>query len=91
MRVILLVILLTAASTTAPLAQTCHTDKVSTSPGQLLFTLHGWKFKIFPGGSRITSSWLPLDRLKICRKGGTAYEITDLSQRNEKVEGLYYN
>jgi hypothetical protein len=70
-------------------AQTCHPDAVSTAPGLYLFTQKGQAFEIFPGQQGRTETWLPTDRLTVCRMGGGAYELTNTGRHGEHVEALY--
>jgi len=91
MRAIFLALCLAVLNPVMANAQTCHTDSVSTSPGGYLFTTSGQKFKIWQGDTRISTTWLPLDKLNVCPKGGNAYEITNLSRKGQQVLGLYFN
>lgn len=75
---------LAAAYTKEP----CYKDRIRTSPGILLFLTSGLKYEVYPGDSRISSSWLPLDRLLVCQIGGAAVEITNLDRRNEQIKAL---
>ena len=70
-------------------AQTCHQDAISTAPGTYLFTQKGQTFEIFPGQQGRTATWLPTDRLTVCRIGGSAFELTNTGRGGEHVEALY--
>ena len=72
-------------------AQACHRDSVSTSPGLLLFLASGQEFKVFPTSNRIARAWLPREGVLVCHKSGTAYEITNLDRKGERIEALYMN
>jgi len=73
----------------AAAAQPCHQDAVSTAPGAYLFTQTGQTFEIFPGQAGRTATWLPTDRLTVCRISGDAFVLTDTGRRGEHVEALY--
>jgi len=76
----------------AALAQSanCRADALSTATGPVLTATSGLKYELFPGNDlRVSGAWLPLDRLRICRLGGNAYEITDLDRKGEQIEGLF--
>lgn len=72
-------------------AQTCWNDKVRNSAGDVLALSSGQVFRVYPGASRITSMWLPLDKLTVCPIGGTAVEITNISQKNQQIKALRSN
>jgi len=78
-------VLCAAAASALP----CHQDSVSTAPGTYLFTQKGQEFEIFPGQQGRTATWLPTDRLTVCRLGGSAFELTDTGRHGEHVEALY--
>jgi len=81
--------LLILAGTLAQAQPVCHDDAVSTAPGAYLFTQSGQAFQIFPGEGGLTETWLPLDRLRVCRRSGNAFELINTSRRGEQVGALY--
>jgi len=66
----------------------CYTDKVRTTNGSIITTGSGQIFKPYTGSSAKLSFWLPLDKISICRIGGSAVEITNLSRKNLQVKAL---
>jgi hypothetical protein len=89
MRLFYFVLLALFVSAASVQAQPCRPDLVSTSPGIFLFMSSGQTFRIFPTDNHISMTWLPMDKLTVCRKAANAYEITNLTRRGEQVEGLY--
>jgi len=66
----------------------CHGDTVQTSPGLILPLSSGQTFQVYPTDNHISMMWLPMDKLTLCPIGGTGYEITNLSQKDEKVRAV---
>jgi hypothetical protein len=76
----------------AATAATCRDDAVQEATSPYLIAKSGWTFKLFPGNDlRISGTWLPMDRLTICRLGGSAYEITNLDRHGEHTIGVFEN
>jgi hypothetical protein len=70
-----------AAAQPAPPQGPCYTAKLSNSSGVLLRLTNGLRFQVFPGAGRTAvTTWLPLDKLQVCRGNGGSYKITNLSR-----------
>lgn len=86
-----------AAAPVAAQAQTsnlpCHADKIlNTDTGGAWIRMgSGQFFRVYPGGGRLVSSWLPLDKVTVCAIGGNAVTITNLSKKNQMVKALRQN
>ena len=90
MRVVLALVFMVLGSGVAFAGmQGCYDGKVRTANGADVSTAAGQEFKIYPGQGPHTATWMPLDRLSICRDKANAYRLTDLNQKNEQVLGLY--
>ena len=86
---ILLLGLQAACSTGKPAAVTpCHSDTVQTSPGVILPLSSGQTYQVYPTDNHISMNWLPLDKLIVCPIGGGAVEITNSSERGERVKAM---
>jgi hypothetical protein len=72
----------TAASTP------CHSDRVQTSPGVILPLSSGQLYQVYPTDNRVSMMWLPQDKLRVCPIGGSAAEITNLSDKNQKIRAV---
>lgn len=66
----------------------CHRDTVQTSPGIILPLSSGQTYQVYPTDNHISMNWLPLDRLIVCPIGGGAVEITNISEKGEKIRAL---
>lgn len=66
----------------------CYSDTVQTSPGIFLALSSGQTYQVFPTDNRISMAWLPMDRLTVCQIGGAAVEITNTTEKDEKVRAL---
>lgn len=66
----------------------CYNDKVRTTNGSVITTASGQIFKPYTGSSARLSFWQPLDKISICRIGGSAVEITNLSRKIQQVKAL---
>jgi hypothetical protein len=84
-----------AAAQPAPLPATgpqpdCYAAKLRNSSGVFLSLTNGLRFQVLPGAGRTAvTAWLPLDKLQVCRRNGSSYQITNLSRpRPSVVEGL---
>ncbi len=66
----------------------CYNDKMLNTNGLFIRTGSGAIFRSYPGSSGRLGSWLPLDKISICRIGGNAVEITNLSRKNQQVKAL---
>jgi len=66
----------------------CRTDKILNASGPFISLRSGQAYNAYPGSQSTMSTWEPLDRVTVCGIGGTAVQITNLSQRNEKVKAL---
>ena len=79
-----------AAIPANPAPSVCHADKIENATGQFIRMTSGQFFQVYPGKGRMDSSvWFPLDRLMLCRLGGNAFQITDLSHKNEQIKALW--
>lgn len=80
---------LAACSTGRTAAATpCHADTVQTSPGLVMDLGSGQTYRVYPTDNHISMNWLPLDRLIVCPIGGAAVELTNISQKNQKVRAV---
>jgi len=62
-------------------AQQCTMSKVQNSNGAMLLLVSGQSYTINPGRDRSTVAfWAPLDKVQVCRAGGSSYQITNLSR-----------
>jgi len=68
----------------------CFNDKIINTNGQSIRMNSGQRFQGYPGSNATLSFWLPLDKVKICRLGGNAYEIINLDKKNQ-VKALRIN
>ncbi len=66
----------------------CYNDKMLNTNGLFIRTGSGAIFRSYPGSSGRLGSWLPLDKISVCRIGGNAVEITNLSRKNQQVKAL---
>jgi hypothetical protein len=66
----------------------CYNDKMLNTNGLFIRTGSGLVFQAYPGSGAKLSSWLPLDKISVCRIGGSAVEITNLSRKNQQVKAL---
>ena len=69
-------------------ATPCHSDRVQTSPGVILPLSSGQTYQVYPTDNHISMMWLPQDKLLVCPIGGSAAEITNLSEKNEKIRAV---
>ena len=86
-------ILLLGFETACSLGQTaavtpCHGDRVQTSPGVIFALSSGQTYQVFPTDNRISMTWLPLDKLIVCPIGGSGVEITNTTEKGEKVRAI---
>jgi hypothetical protein len=87
--VILLLGFATGCSTGRPAALTpCYRDTVQTSPGVILPLSSGLVYQVYPTDNHVSMTWLPLDKLIVCPIGGSAVEMTNISEKGEKVRAL---
>ena len=49
----------------------------------------GQVFQAYPGNGPALSGWLPLDKVSVCKIGGTGVQITNLSKNGASVNALY--
>jgi hypothetical protein len=73
--------------TTAP-ATPCHSDRVQTSPGVILPLSSGQLYQVYPTDNHISMMWLPQDKLSVCPIGGSAVEMTNLSEKDETIRAV---
>ena len=85
---LLAVFLISVASQQAFALPPCYNDKVSNTNGLLITLKSGQTFRGYPGTGRLTSVWLPLDKVTVCYLGGSAVEITNKSKNNQTVKAL---
>lgn len=73
-----------------PAPGTCYAAKLRNSSGMFLSLSNGLRFQVLPGAGRMAvTTWLPLDRLQVCRGNGSISQITNLSRpRPSTVAGL---
>ena len=77
MRVVLALVFMVLGSGVAFAGmQGCYDGKVRTANGADVSTAAGQEFKIYPGQGPHTATWMPLDRLSICRDKANAYRLT---------------
>jgi hypothetical protein len=89
MPLILLLGLTSACSVGRTAANTqCYADTVQTSPGLVMDLGSGQTYHVYPTDNHISMNWLPLDRLTVCPIGGSAVELTNISQKNQKVRAV---
>ena len=59
----------------------CFMTKLSSSSGAFITLTTGLSYQVVPGAGRtMVMQWLPLDKVQVCRAGGSMYEITNLSR-----------
>ena len=87
-RLLLAALLLSVASEQAFALPPCYSDKVIDTNGLLITLGSGQTFHNYPGTGRLTSVWLPLDKVTVCYLGGGAVEITNISRSNQTVKAL---
>jgi hypothetical protein len=75
-----------AAATTASTPAPCFTGAISESNGAYIKLWSGPTYVPFPGTSGRTMMWLPNDKVTVCRIGGTSYQITNTSRKNQTVK-----
>jgi hypothetical protein len=90
---IITLLLLSVAETACSLGKTpatapCHADTVQTSPGVILPLGSGQTYQVYPTDNHISMNWLPTDQLIVCPIGGAAVEITNTSERGQKIRAL---
>jgi hypothetical protein len=73
----------TSAGENSATSPVCHNDQVLNTNGQSIRMASGQIFQAYPGSNSTLSFWTPLDKVKVCRLGGSAYEITNLNRKNE--------
>ena len=66
----------------------CRNDRVSDSNGILIGLSSGLAYQGYPGSQNRLSTWLPRDKVTVCRLGGDAVQITDLSRNSERIKAL---
>lgn len=87
-RVLLFISLPILISVQAFAQSTCRDDKILNTNGRMIRLSSGWVLQGYPGSNATMSSWLPLDKVVVCPLGGSAYSITDSSQRNSTIKAL---
>jgi hypothetical protein len=96
-RIFIMIAFILAIGCVQALAQTdatstaCYNDKLSNTNGSSIRTGSGLIFQAYPGSNATLSFWAPLDQIKICRLGGTAVQITNLSKNDQQVKALRKN
>jgi hypothetical protein len=76
------------AQAQAAAAPHCRDDMVSDTNGVLISLGSGLAYEAYPGSQSILSTWMPLDKVTVCRIGGNAVHITNKSKRNQSVNAL---
>ncbi len=74
---------------TTGMSAPCRSDKVLNTNGVYIKLASGQIFQAYPGNGPALSAWLPLDKVTVCRIGGTGVRITNLSKQNSSVQALY--
>jgi hypothetical protein len=69
-------------------SQPCWQDKISNTNGIQIKLQSGLSYQAYPGSQSKLSSWLPLDKVQVCRLGGSAVQVTDLSKGGQSVKAL---
>ena len=85
---LLAAVLLSVASAQAFAAPPCYSDKIINTNGMRIRLGSGQVFNGYPGTGRLTSVWLPLDKVTVCYLGGSAVAITNISRKNQTVKAL---
>lgn len=67
-------------------SQPCRMDRILNASGRLITLGSGLAYQAYPGSAPTMSDWLPQDRVRVCRIGGTSVKITDLSKKHRKNE-----
>jgi hypothetical protein len=67
----------------------CRPDKVLNTNGAYIKLASGQVFQAYPGSGPALSAWLPLDKVTVCKIGGTGVQITDLDKNGMSVKALY--
>jgi hypothetical protein len=77
----LLAIGLVFGATFPAVAQQCAMSKLQNSSGATLSLITGQGYMVNPGYDRAAVGlWAPLDKVQICRAGGSSYKLTNLSK-----------
>jgi len=64
----------------------CYAAKLRNSSGMFLSLTNGQRFQVIPGAGRTeVTTWLPLDRVQLCRGNGSSAQITNLSQPHPRT------
>jgi hypothetical protein len=59
----------------------CFDARLRNSTGMTLALDNGQRFRVVPGAGRTTvTTWLPRDRLEVCRVAGSKFSMTNLSR-----------
>jgi hypothetical protein len=87
-RLLFAALLLSVAAGPAFALPPCYSDKVIDTNGLTITLGSGQSFHNYPGTGRLTSVWLPLDKVTVCYLGGAAVAITNISRNNETVKAL---
>jgi hypothetical protein len=62
-------------------AQQCTMGKVQNTTGATIRLNSGQNYMVMPGNNRsAVAFWAPLDKVQVCRAGGSSFEITNLSK-----------
>ncbi|HYP64381.1 MAG TPA: hypothetical protein VEQ16_10850 [Acidocella sp.] len=67
--------------------------RLRNSTGATLSLDNGQSFRVVPGAGRTTATtWLPRDRLEVCRVAGSKFSMTNLSRpRPTTIQALRQN
>jgi hypothetical protein len=79
----------TAMSQSTGMSSPCRADKVLNTNGVYIKLASGQVFQAYPGNGPALSGWLPLDKVSVCKIGGTGVQITNLSKNGASVKALY--
>lgn len=62
-------------------ATRCFSARMRNSSGMFMTLDNGQRFQVLPGSGRSTvTTWLPMDRLQVCRSAGSMFDITNNSR-----------
>jgi hypothetical protein len=79
----------TTMSQSTGMSSPCRADKVLNTNGVYIKLASGQVFQAYPGNGPALSGWLPLDKVSVCKIGGTGVQITNLSKNGASVNALY--
>jgi hypothetical protein len=66
----------------------CFNDAIETSPGIYLPMNSGRLYEVYLTDNRISMGWRPTDKVVVCPTGGAGVQITNLSEKEQKVQAV---